>query len=518
MVPAQIPMKTQLLHESDRMKHWEWLAEIQRRVIAIRAAHHRLFCVLGNLLLFAAFFLLLRSVIPFSGPTEVTTDEGLNCIKALLIARGYRLYSQIWSDQPPFFSFLLAWWCRAFGFTPDAARVLIMLFGALLGWSVFKVVARAAGTAWGWVAMVFLLLSGRFLLNAGAVMIGLPALSLAMFSLWLAGASRRSRSSAVIVIAGVIFAMATLTKLMALLLLPTLLLELWRSGRLRGVLLWGVSYALSGIAIALLIAPDMLSAFWSQLLAPHLAIEEQQKREGIVDLFALAGTDYDLLALALLGVVLLAWQRCEEFAAPLLSFLVALIVLGHHEPVWAHHYLYLSVPMVILAALGVQGVVRECRSGGWLWSEWGAGKIVTACGVIALGWYLSALPHKVVRIQVGLQKTQMTLSRDVLAELQREKKKVKWMFTDRPMYAFVAGIPVPPEVSVLSWKRMQTSHQVASDIREALVRYQPEIVFIKRYPELRKELADLLEQRYVESRRLRGSDFFEWKGEQPSPP
>jgi hypothetical protein len=37
----------------------------------------------------------------------VTMDEGGNLMKAVLVAKGFHLYSEIWSDQPPILTFLL---------------------------------------------------------------------------------------------------------------------------------------------------------------------------------------------------------------------------------------------------------------------------------------------------------------------------------------------------------------------------------------------------------------------------
>jgi hypothetical protein len=48
----------------------------------------------------AAFFLLIFLYYPFRARFEFDPDEGINAIKALMLARGFPLYSQIWSDLP----------------------------------------------------------------------------------------------------------------------------------------------------------------------------------------------------------------------------------------------------------------------------------------------------------------------------------------------------------------------------------------------------------------------------------
>jgi hypothetical protein len=39
---------------------------------------------------------------------EFHPDEGVNLMKAALVANGYHLYNQIWNDQPPVLTLILA--------------------------------------------------------------------------------------------------------------------------------------------------------------------------------------------------------------------------------------------------------------------------------------------------------------------------------------------------------------------------------------------------------------------------
>jgi len=52
--------------------------------------------------------MLLFFFFPFLERFKLDPDEGFNAIKGLLLVRGYPLYSEIWSDQPPFFTYLIA--------------------------------------------------------------------------------------------------------------------------------------------------------------------------------------------------------------------------------------------------------------------------------------------------------------------------------------------------------------------------------------------------------------------------
>src|SRR5512138_1960776 len=83
-------------------------------------------------LIFLAFTF---SYFPFREKLQFDTDEGLNLMRSMLVARGYPLYSEVSSDQPPLFNYLLAFLFRLG--EPDVyrARLLVLLFSTLLVWS-----------------------------------------------------------------------------------------------------------------------------------------------------------------------------------------------------------------------------------------------------------------------------------------------------------------------------------------------------------------------------------------------
>jgi hypothetical protein len=44
---------------------------------------------------------------PFRYVFEFNTDEGVNLIKAMMTLKGFKLYSDVWSDQPPVLTSIL---------------------------------------------------------------------------------------------------------------------------------------------------------------------------------------------------------------------------------------------------------------------------------------------------------------------------------------------------------------------------------------------------------------------------
>ena len=87
-------------------------------------------------------------------------------------------------------------------------------------------------------------------------------------------------------------------------------------------------------------------------------------------------------------------------------------------------------------------------------------------------------------LEVGLFKEK--LLEDVIALAP----KSNWMVTDLPMYAFRAGIPVPPEIAVLSEKRVLTDNIDDEYLINIVKQYDPELVLLgrRRYPILESYL------------------------------
>ncbi|MBF8257513.1 MAG: hypothetical protein HW375_2420, partial [Anaerolineales bacterium] len=60
--------------------------------------------------------------------------------------------------------------------------------------------------------------------------------------------------------------------------------------------------------------------------------------------------------------------------------------------------------------------------------------------------------------------------------------QTRWLFTDRPIFAFLTGLPVPPYLSVISQKRLLTGDLTEEEIAAALEEYSPEMILNARFP------------------------------------
>jgi 4-amino-4-deoxy-L-arabinose transferase-like glycosyltransferase len=120
---------------------------------------------------------------PFRNAFWMNQDEGINLIKAQLLLNGYSLYSDIWSDQPPVFTYLLATLFRVFGLRVNAGRVLVLLMACGLFFLYLNYLYNVWGKWHALVGIVLLVLLPGFTNLSVSVMIGLPSIVFAMLSL-----------------------------------------------------------------------------------------------------------------------------------------------------------------------------------------------------------------------------------------------------------------------------------------------------------------------------------------------
>jgi len=135
-------------------------------------------------------------------------DEGLNLMKARTARLGYRLYSEIWSEQPPALTIFLTVASKLFGDSVAIGRLVAVLFSSigLLG---IALITRELGGQLGSLAAVAILVTAScFFKLFRAVMIGLPAISLATLSIAFAFYYLRTGKRHWLALAGVILLLA----------------------------------------------------------------------------------------------------------------------------------------------------------------------------------------------------------------------------------------------------------------------------------------------------------------------
>jgi tetratricopeptide (TPR) repeat protein len=427
-------------------------------------------------------------------------------MKALLLARGHALYSEVWNDQPPFFTWLLRAWFGLWGWDVTAGRLLVLLFAAAAVFALYDILRPPWGHGAALAAVALLCASSYFLQLSVSIMVGLPALSVALLGVWALFQWHRRRSVKWLVLGGTLFGLSLTIKLFTALMAPWLALWLvvegWHrkdagvGGRLKPV---GVFLATAALVSGSILLAGVGPQHVTQLFAVHLLGRRNDLASASADaamLWANLGRDREVLALAAVGVGwILARRRFELLVFPAWA-VAAAYVLASHSPLWYHHHLLLGLPAAACAGVAA-GELFARRT----WRGLSPRDLVPAVARLTAAVLLTVLA---VALLQGRKRedTKLLASSDrdrFAAEVMREyAAETHWVLADRPMLPFRAGLATPPDVAVFTHKRIVTGALTLKDLLAVMERLQPEQVVLtwKTPPALARELARAVEGRY----------------------
>jgi 4-amino-4-deoxy-L-arabinose transferase-like glycosyltransferase len=432
---------------------------------------------------------------PIKQTFEFDFDEGLNLMKAFLYYKGFPLYTSIWSDQPPLLTYILAIWFRVFGPSIFASRLLILLFSCILIYCFQQILQQLVGKIPALLSSLFLIASWSYLKLSVSVMIGLPSLALAVLSLYCITAYQQKNNRWLIILSGCLFALSLQIKLFTIILIPLLILLLFgfRIQReqnekiIRAIidsLIWlfslGLTYFITGI---------LLNSFnYEQLLEAHVGgnIEEEFTSNGLKFMLNMFYKDRFVVCLAVLGTITASFKKRWDVIFPLTWLLTAMLVLINHKPVWYHHYLLVSIPMVWLSAYGVLfalNFIKNQRYSNFTFFDFDSIKtlILPSLAILLVVVSVVAIPIKLSN-PGGRPSPQWEL----VDLLKKHSEETKWVFSDRPIIPLYAQLPIPPEVAVLSQKRFVSGNFSYDKLLDVLEKYRPEqIVLTRRLEEIK---------------------------------
>ena len=432
---------------------------------------------------------------PFRQIFEMGKDEGGQVMKALLLARGYSLYSEIWSDQPPVLTYLQAAGIRAFNADVDDARVLVMLLSTALLAAAAHTLRLNWGLGHALFGVVLITLLPFFTTLSAAVMVGLPAISLAVVALAAHVAWHRQRKELYLVLSAFFLALSIFTKLFTVILAPIFALGLllderarlgksiaWRD-LLRPALVWSLFFAAFSLAaVLLMIGPANLG----QLLFTHLNARDMVlvnlpiswwlRDSWPILLLAGVGSLFTILERRWLSLYLIAWV------------VSAYLLLTVHRPVFYHHQLLVTVPAAMLAGIAAgeafRWIPRMIRSRLFLNER-------TLLSVLALAGFAASLAlrlpltlpdfYRAPQFQKkAANSTWPEQQQMFLTKMANHAPETHWIVTDLPMYAFRAGLVNPPYLSFITAKRLYTGELTEEKIIAVIAQYRPEQVMIGR--------------------------------------
>lgn len=438
----------------------------------------------------------------------IAYDEGYNLIKAMLVEHGFILYSEIWSDQPPLLTHLLAGQFRLMGYDIEVSRRIILLFSCIMVWAIVQYIRLIWGSLHAIFGAFFLIFVPNFIVLSVAVLVGQPSLTFAVLSMLALAEWHLRRLNIFIILSAGALCLSLFFKLFTAFLIPVFMLglvvleislsehKLKLNKALQPALIWAVSFTIILLGLGIFFIgldhiPQLIEPHWDAARAP-------------AQIWGLAPTSisqlilpaWPIILVALVGAVF-AWRKRLWLAYyPFSWMIVAYLLLLNHQPVWWHHSVLVTIPAAVLACGAVGETLHKfskaIRSPNKIGNDLPL-HIVCLVGLVLI--LLVRVPDVIAYIQ-GAEETNITERNPAedkfMRRINRYASQTNWMVTDIPMFAFRSGLLVPPNLAVISQKRFVASDLSETEIIQTMQDLQPEQVLLERFviPELERYLSE----------------------------
>lgn len=422
-------------------------------------------------------------------------DEGNNLAKAQLLKKGFALYRDIWSDQPPVFTYLLWGIFSLFGWEVYVARTLVLLFSGIIVFVTYDSLrqtvngksnnsAQHLAAVSGCLALIY---SSYYLKLSVSVMIGLPSISLMMLGAWALIQYQRTSVKGWLLGAGTFVALSIGTKLFTIFLIPVFGVSLlvWGYGKHRSLFKFdswhSTTIFFAGFVIISLIifTPFDLPKAFDSLLNTHLSARSSFHgvADGAKKLSRFFLDDAFLYSLTAIGAVVTTLKRDSKMLLWLLWFLSATIALYDHVPIWPHHRLLLTVPGAILAGFAVGTFISFIHP--YIKIPTLAVWITWCVAIVAMGVLIFADSNSPTSLSSKVRK-KTKIELEIQHEINRYQKDIHYVIASKQIHAFYLSKPVPPNLAVTSRKRFINKFLSFEDIASDIKKYSPEMIIITR--------------------------------------
>lgn len=445
------------------------------------------------------------------GCWEFDPDEGINLMKAFMLNDGYQLYQEIWNDQPPILTHLLASIFSVFEPKVELARSFILIFSTIILWQTWLVLYLFGGILHACIGILFLLISPNYLKLSISVMVGLPCIALGMGAILSIIWWHSTHKTIWLIISALLLSLSILTKLFTFFLAPIIVIGIaldraenikkisWQQ-KLRSLALWIIIlFSFSLLILLSLVGIDNI----------HLLLENHTSARNIdafqdMTLRHSLRNDYRLfLGGFTIWGILIAYQRQQwqifYFAA---WSITAYLLLIDHKPIWYHQVLLLHIPAIIMVGYAMGEIISRALPRGLYLRpnrriiSLFLGVAIIISSILLVGEQTKTTWRAIKSWQKNCshQTISVSLEAEFLAEIVQFKSQTNWMVTDSPIFAFRAGIPVPPSTAVLSMKQVETGNMSDRQLIDIINQYKPEQVFLKRFSWT--EVTDFIKQNY----------------------
>jgi hypothetical protein len=444
-----------------------------------------------------AGFIALQALLPLGKVVKIGADEDFELSKPTLCLHGYKLYTQIWNDQPPLYTFLLTKILRNISPSVLWLRLLTVAFSALLLCALFLLAFRIHGLLTAALGVIFLIASPGFIEISCSCMQEVPALAPLAASICVLLIRPLRKWGATETVSGLLFAVALELKFIGIIYAPLFPVVIWvgrGSSRIsirelvRRLLVLTTSTIVAFIALNYTTGSPLLLQIkqsWASHFAAAKAFEYGSPSDHPFDWSVLL-KNWDMTVPALVGIAILVREliagKSRMALLPMLWLPLTLLVFARHKPWWEYYYLHNAVPISWLAAVGFVGA--------WNFLRRSARKMVTGRAMpkhlgtyiqwtafaLFVGGSLCWMGARVYGEQTDIRASARLHSSYVLKEIQRFKPFTTFMFTDRPIYSFHSDIPLPPHLAMLSLKRFWTGDMSNARLVAEIEAVQPELI------------------------------------------
>ena len=428
---------------------------------------------------------------------EFDRDEGYTLIKAWLLGQGHPLYSQIWSDQPPGMTILLVPVIKVFGNSLFACRCFVGLFAAMLVAGFYSLVRHTSSAGAAFVAALLLFFSPDFVGLMGSVMIGLPSLACAVLAAKFLLDYSRNRQKKLFFLSLLCFCLSLQIKFIPVIYLPGLLVPLLMGpdGETRlGLKGMKIKPALAWMSLLMLITVATTLCFagsnWRQLVGPHVGVQAFGETNPEISRRVTKTILLSFLPLApLLILSCLQWRRRRPayWLIPFIWFACAMFFLLVHKPIRYHYAVNLAVPAAWLAALALPqdlSIMAAIRA----WAHPRRVPFLDLAAPLAALiciplWIATRIPQMMAPSLLAPPAWAAPIEPQVMRILSDHKSGPNdRLFTDRAMYAFMSGIPMPPSLAVISGKRLNSGYLPNDYFMDQISGEPPRHVILYRLP------------------------------------
>ena len=413
-------------------------------------------------------------------------------MKASLVMKGYPLYEQIWSDQPPLLTYILVGAMRLFDTQVNTARYLILLLSVVLLLAGFYILRKVWGIPHALIGTFLIILIPFYLQLSVSVMVGLPSLVFAMLSLLGVITWHQNRNWIWLVLSALAFSASVLIKVFTGFLIPIILvgLLLGEWDRLRNrperwailfpAVIWGGVFSVITLgAILIWVGPGNLSQLYQShvegaaIFGNEIFTINYHLRDSLpLLLLSIFGILFTIIARRWLSLYLVFWMGSAYF------------LLLRHAPVWYHHQLLVTVPAALLGGVavgeGIRWILEAIRDHRLL-------RFRNVFALLALASFALVLYDQIPdigrRLRYGVNLADGPLQGSALLEevyqyVEQYAPETEWMVTDLPMFPYRFDLLVPPNLVVFSTKRFKTDLIAEEELYKTIDAYQPGQVLI----------------------------------------